>query len=115
MILFASLFFISVSVDIFVWLLLGWIRLQNGYYLPISSDDGKIAFLHKVSAETPARNKQSETLGSETPKFVHQRGDSLSSELKQALDKLVLERSVASVDDKAQVFNVRPAIHMDAM
>jgi len=98
--------------------LIGWIRLQNGYYLPISSDDKKIAFLHKVSAETPARNKQSETLGSETPKFrssVALTGDSLSSELKLALDKLSLEKTVSSIDDKAQVFNVRPAIHMDAM
>jgi hypothetical protein len=97
-------------------LFLGWIRLQNGYYLPISSDDGKIAFLHEVSAETPTRNKQSETLGSETPKFRRNtRGDSMSSELMLALDKISLERMVTPNDDKAQVFNVRPAIHMDAM
>jgi hypothetical protein len=90
--------------------------LQNGYYLPISSDDGNIAFLHQVSAETPARNKQSETLGSETPKFRKiSREDSISSELKLALDKISLERAVSPNDDKAQVFNVRPAIHMDAM
>jgi hypothetical protein len=30
----------------------GWIRLQNGYYLPMHSDDGKIAFLHKISARS---------------------------------------------------------------
>jgi hypothetical protein len=91
--------------------------LQSGYYLPISSDDGKIAFLHKASAETPTRNKQSETLGSETPKFRQSlpMKDSISFELKQALDKLSLERTVTPNDDKDHVFNVRPAIHMDAM
>ena len=27
----------------------GWIRLQNGYYLPMHSDDGVVPFLRKVS------------------------------------------------------------------
>ncbi|KAL7539988.1 hypothetical protein ACHAXR_010656, partial [Thalassiosira sp. AJA248-18] len=89
----------------------GWIRLQNGYYLPIISDDGLITFLHKVSTETHAKNQQRETLGSETPLFRNSLGGSNMSEL-----KLALETAVSSLsNDEAQMFNVRPAIHMDAM
>ena len=84
--------------------------MQNGYYLPITSDDRLITFLHKVSAETPASNRQSKTLGSESPKL--RSVDSVSSELKLAIDKLALE---STVDDTDHVFNVRPAVHMDAM
>ena len=39
----------------------------------------------------------------------------MSSELMLDLEKISLERTVTPNDDKAQVFNVRPAIHMDAM
>ena len=39
----------------------------------------------------------------------------MSSELMLALDKISLERMVTPNDDKAQVINVRPAIHMDTM
>jgi len=97
----------------------GWIRLQNGYYLPIESDDGNITFLHKVSTKSPSKNQQKETLGSETPLF--RRSDSLAnsgdnnanlSDLKLALESAV--RSSLTNDD-AKSFNVRPAIHMDAM
>jgi len=109
----------------------GWIRLQNGYYLPISSDDGKeITFLHAVSTETHAKNQQSKILGSETPLF---RGRSSSSfdagrrsiptdpskltDLKLALETAVssLSNDEAEFIDEAKAFNVRPSIHMDAM
>ena len=84
--------------------------MQNGYYLPITSDDRLITFLHKVSAKTPASNRQSKTLGSESPKL--RSVDSVSSQLKLDIDKLALE---STVDDTDHVFNVRPAVHMDAM
>jgi len=92
----------------------GWIRLQNGYYLPIASDDNEITFLHKVSTETHAKNQQSETLGSETPLFRDSIPGDISklSELKLALETAV---STSLTNDEAQRFNVRPAIHMDAM
>lgn len=89
--------------------------MQNGYYLPIASDDGLMTFLHKVSAETPASNRQKKTLGSESPKLRRTSFgdvDSVSSELKLAIDKLTLETTVDNTD---HVFNVRPAVHMDAM
>ena len=91
----------------------GWIRLQNGYYLPMQSDDGEITFLHSVSTETHAKNQQRETLGSETPMF---RGSMPGDPSKLPDLKLALETAVSSLsNDEAQLFNVRPAIHMDAM
>jgi len=96
----------------------GYVRLQNGYYLPIASDDGKITFLHEVSTTTHANNKQNKALGSETPLFRggSQRG-SIDATTTQLSDlKLELEKAVSSLsNDEAQAFNVRPAIHMDAM
>lgn len=88
----------------------GWIRLQNGYYLPISSDDGEITFLHKVSTEIPAKNQQRDALGSETPLYKGSFSND-SNELTLALQKAMCNITV----DEAQMFNVRPAIHMDAM
>ena len=94
----------------------GWIRLQNGYYLPMASDDGEITFLHQVSTEIHAKSQERESLGSETPLFRHSSipGDpSKLSELKLALETAV--SSLSLTNDEAQMFNVRPAIHMDAM
>lgn len=97
----------------------GWIRLQNGYYLPIECDDGKITFLHKVSTKTHAKNQQRETLGSETPLFrrmsISEGGENPTTNLSDL--KLALETAVQSslTNDEAMSFNVRPAIHMDAM
>ena len=47
----------------------GWIRLQNGYYLPIKSDCGGIPFLHKVSARAHPVNNGMKRVGSGTPLF----------------------------------------------
>lgn len=47
----------------------GWIRLQNGYYLPMQSEDGKIPFLHRVSARVQPSNSEMKRLGSTTPMF----------------------------------------------
>ena len=96
----------------------GWIRLQNGYYLPICSDDGRIRFLHEVSSETHASNQQKTALGSETPLFRPSVGniDNLP-DLKNALETAVssLSDEHQTFNDEARMFNVRPAIHMDAM
>ena len=92
----------------------GWIRLQNGYYLPIQSDDGEITFLQKVSTGTHAKNQQREALGSETPLF---RGSIPGDPSKLTDLKLALETAVSELsnDEALSQYNVRPAIHMDAM
>jgi len=94
----------------------GWIRLQNGYYLPMASDDGDIQFLHKVSTDTHAKNQQREALGSETPLFRANRG-SVATNSTQLLElKMALESAVSSLsDEEVKKYNVRPSIHMDAM
>ncbi|KAL3803173.1 hypothetical protein HJC23_003448 [Cyclotella cryptica] len=91
----------------------GWIRLQNGYYLPMYSDDGEINFLHKVSTKTHAKNQQQEQLGSVTPNF-HQ---SLpASDMQELVLKYSLEAAVnTSFCNETSMVNLRPAIHMDAM
>eukprot|EP00578_Thalassiosira_sp_NH16_P026569 CAMPEP_0181088328 /NCGR_PEP_ID=MMETSP1071-20121207/6728_1 /TAXON_ID=35127 /ORGANISM="Thalassiosira sp., Strain NH16" /LENGTH=521 /DNA_ID=CAMNT_0023170237 /DNA_START=93 /DNA_END=1654 /DNA_ORIENTATION=+ len=111
----------------------GWIRLQNGYYLPMASEDGQdITFLEKVSTETHAKNQQRQSLGSETPMFRRasstQKPPQDLADLKSALENAVSSslacdeaqmnnvRALSSrTNDEAQMFNVRPAIHMDAM
>jgi hypothetical protein len=46
-----------------------WIQLQNGYYLPIFSDDGRILFLQKVSSRAITSNTELKRIGSNTPLF----------------------------------------------
>ena len=115
-IFFAMMLSEFVCSPIFLSFSAGWIRLQNGYYLPMYSDDGSINFLHKVSTETHSRNKQRETLGSETPLFRSTTAPTTAMEeldLKSSLETAIKNVSICS--DEAQMFNVRPAIHMDAM
>ena len=96
----------------------GWIRLQNGYYLPMYSEDGEITFLHKAPSETHATNQQQVELGSETPQF-RQSLDADSMQklmLKQTLENAV--NSTLGANCNGSVIskpNLRPAIHMDAM
>eukprot|EP00557_Chaetoceros_sp_GSL56_P002214 CAMPEP_0176500564 /NCGR_PEP_ID=MMETSP0200_2-20121128/13630_1 /TAXON_ID=947934 /ORGANISM="Chaetoceros sp., Strain GSL56" /LENGTH=935 /DNA_ID=CAMNT_0017899263 /DNA_START=602 /DNA_END=3409 /DNA_ORIENTATION=- len=111
----------------------GWIRLQNGYYLPIASEDGKVTFLKQVSTSVHSSNTEKRTLGSTTPMFRPRmevigtqevgNGVALASLLEE---KLTLGPSALSEsgsmmlsgrNDKVQAKkeNVRPAIHMDAM
>jgi len=92
----------------------GWVRLRNGYYLPMESDDGEIKFLHKVSTKTHAKNQQKEALGSETPLFRGSMDKTAfeAGDIKFALEKAVLELADGA-DDQFNI--VRPAIHMDAM
>ena len=115
---------------------LGWIRLQNGYYLPITSDDGKVTFLKQVSTEVRSSNLEKKSLGSTTPMFRTTSMDTLdnpngSSNLSALLqDKLTLGPSVTSkkcnksldvlkeedtVDVVENEIGKRPCIHMDAM
>ncbi|KAL7567602.1 hypothetical protein ACA910_000199 [Epithemia clementina (nom. ined.)] len=115
----------------------GYIRLQNGYYLPIYSDDGKIPFLKKVSARAATSNTESKRMGSNTPLF--RSGD--PAENKEALSTLLDEevevethvngapKAVAenpetpavngavqpSAEPTTASDNLRAAIHMDAM
>jgi len=109
----------------------GWIRLQNGYYLPINSEDGSINFLRKVSTNIPTSNGEKRTLGSTTPMFRH--GGQLTAH-GSSHDFATLMKGTLSLDpstDSAEKIhgakatveknrnkendNVRPAIHMDAM
>jgi len=91
----------------------GWIRLQNGYYLPMYSDEVQITFLHQVAPETHSKNEQSQALGSATPQFRPSVGNvDTIPDLKDALETAV---KTSLCPQEAQMFNVRPAIHMDAM
>lgn len=105
----------------------GWIRLQNGYYLPLESEDGKVRFLRQVSTSVHSSNAEKRTLGSTTPMFRPNANSGLeingdNSGLTALLeDKLTLE--APSIFHKPEANgvkaenkdNVRPAIHMDAM
>ena len=94
----------------------GWIRLQNGYYLPMYSDDGEINFLRKVSTETHATARE---FGTETPHFRQSVAatDMQEFSLKSALETAV-NKSLGTGSNNTAISNtpnVRPAIHMDAM
>ena len=41
----------------------GWVRLQNGYYLPMSSEDGKIDYLFKMKRGTKSTNDGLDRIG----------------------------------------------------
>ena len=62
--------------------------MQNGYYLPMASDDGKIQFLHKVSKRTHASNEEKARLGSTTPMF---RGSVAAESGKSIVDGATLQ------------------------
>jgi len=116
----------------------GWIRLQNGYYLPIKSDDGKVSFLRQVSGKTHSSNEEKRSLGSTTPIFRPQSNNGMDInvgggsmalaallEEKLTLDPPTSDAKANAVNDlglkiqpenpNEETENVRPAIHMDAM
>eukprot|EP00545_Synedropsis_sp_CCMP1620_P000294 CAMPEP_0119008490 /NCGR_PEP_ID=MMETSP1176-20130426/3727_1 /TAXON_ID=265551 /ORGANISM="Synedropsis recta cf, Strain CCMP1620" /LENGTH=929 /DNA_ID=CAMNT_0006960827 /DNA_START=65 /DNA_END=2854 /DNA_ORIENTATION=- len=104
----------------------GWIRLQNGYYLPMHSDDTKIQFLHKVSTRTNPSNPEMKRIGSGTPLFrAADQGDTsdiasllagkLSVENQTSDTATVSTEEATSVDTDESRESVRAAIHMDAM
>ena len=121
----------------------GWIRLQNGYYLPMYSDDGnEIPFLKKVSARAVTSNTELKRMGGNTPLF---RSGDPGNESKAALSTLLggelevagsIKDTTTAVLETSSVLNVlngangaaqpqtepstgadqlRAAIHMDAM
>jgi Glutamate-cysteine ligase len=98
----------------------GWIRLQNGYYLPMTSDDGKIPFLRKVSTRTTTSNTEMKRIGSGTPLFRRNLPDQDS--LTTLLEGHVALSASPTTDSTEMAIeveeskeSVRAAIHMDAM
>jgi len=112
----------------------GWVRLQNGYYLPMHSEDGSVAFLHKVSSRAQPHNSEMKRIGSSTPLFRTNGFEKqdvksiINGKLELAdtdmLTSSLTSSSTASTSTKSvngssggsdTSENVRAAIHMDAM
>ncbi|GKY95326.1 hypothetical protein MPSEU_000494400 [Mayamaea pseudoterrestris] len=105
----------------------GWVRLQNGYYLPMKSDDGLIPFLHKVSSRAEASNSEMKRIGSSTPLFRARDFEKESLSMLLEGDVLVSTSGATAVltaapdivpngsDPRVGNDSVRAAIHMDAM
>jgi hypothetical protein len=106
----------------------GWIRLQNGYYLPMQSDDGTIPFLRKVSSRAQASNSEMKRIGSNTPLF--RSGDIEKKSLTALLGEeiqvngdsaltavLTMKDAGISIHEESRDGgdSIRAAIHMDAM
>ena len=102
----------------------GWVRLQNGYYLPMYSDDHKITFLHKVSSRVQPSNTELKFIGSTTPMFHLNVTPKVEQGITAILERenyvmngaatAVLPEPAAEVSPAIED-SVRPAIHMDAM
>lgn len=102
----------------------GWIRLQNGYYLPTQSDNGKVQFLHKVSARAKPTGTEIKHIGSGTPLFRTGEGEkrSLTALLDGAIEggditasAVMTKPRIATATSVVSDDSVRAAIHMDAM
>jgi DNA-binding ferritin-like protein (Dps family) len=98
----------------------GWIRLQNGYYLPIHSDNRKIEFLHKVSKRAQTQNTEMKRIGSNTPLFRGAEEDqenvaSLLGGTVAVAGSSAIEDSVESEKDDHANGTLRAAVHMDSM
>lgn len=66
--------------------------MQNGYYLPLASEDGKIQFLHKVSPTARSSNREKSKLGSTSPILRSESGTALHTKLDELDDdNLILE------------------------
>lgn len=102
----------------------GWIRLQNGYYLPMQSDDGTVQFLFKVSKRAQPQNTEMKRIGSNTPLFREAEQEDVASLLGGTVAIVEPTFSVHSTES-AEVTNgeeeatnferLRAAVHMDAM
>jgi len=103
----------------------GWIRLQNGYYLPMSSENGEIQFLHQVSTRTQPNNSEMKRIGSGTPLFRAAEQEDLAAMLggivsvsgsTAVAEALPKDPEPTPQDDQKNVIEtIRPAVHMDAM
>eukprot|EP00586_Coscinodiscus_wailesii_P019552 CAMPEP_0172506918 /NCGR_PEP_ID=MMETSP1066-20121228/199582_1 /TAXON_ID=671091 /ORGANISM="Coscinodiscus wailesii, Strain CCMP2513" /LENGTH=921 /DNA_ID=CAMNT_0013284207 /DNA_START=183 /DNA_END=2948 /DNA_ORIENTATION=- len=107
----------------------GWIRLQNGYYLPMESDDKTIRFLHKVNSRIHVSNEEQRNIGYSTPLF--RRSVASSKEVIEglgsggidisdgmgniAVSNLLDEKNLLPKVEDNDLDRVRAAIHMDAM
>jgi len=108
----------------------GWIRLQNGYYLPIESECG-CPFLHKVSSSIPSSNTEKRNLGSTSPTFyANSKQQLLPSDINGFTtlleQKLTIKQKSSAKEDSSKETKklmeksdvekkIRPAVHMDAM
>jgi len=102
----------------------GWIRLQNGYYLPMHSDDKSVPFLRKVSTRAQPSNAEMKRIGSGTPLFRSAEQEDVASLLggKVAIantaSSAVAEPeapAVSKVEESKSTETVRASVHMDAM
>jgi len=98
----------------------GWIRLQNGYYLPMHSDDGKVEFLHKVSKRAQTQNTEMKRIGSNTPLFRMAEEDqenvaTLLGGTVAVADASVNGNSSSDEKDNPSGDMLRAAVHVDAM
>jgi Glutamate-cysteine ligase len=103
----------------------GWIRLQNGYYLPMQSDDGKVPFLHKVSKRAPTLNTEMKRIGSNTPLFKGSEQEDVASMLGgkvAVVDPPTINGAATASPEKddnsekeIHEDTLRAAVHMDAM
>jgi Glutamate-cysteine ligase len=101
----------------------GWIRLQNGYYLPMQSDDGKVQFLFKVSKRAQPQNTEMKRIGSNTPLFKRAEKEDVASLLGGTV--AVVEPDIDGESTSSETPNgdsettkserLRAAVHMDAM
>ena len=110
----------------------GWVRLQNGYYLPSVSEDGKVKFLHQVSTRAIPSNPEMKRIGSNSPLFRSSGSeqDEIASLLEGKATEVKRQLSSETLHDMAKIDHlafpnaasspensesVRAAIHMDAM
>lgn len=104
---------------------LGWIRLQNGYYLPMQSDDGKVQFLFKVSKRAQPQNTEMKRIGSNTPLFRGASGEQEDVATLLGGTVAMVESGVNGEAVSSETQNEEPdtsgherlraAVHMDAM
>jgi hypothetical protein len=103
----------------------GWIRLQNGYYLPMHSDDGNIQFLHKVSNRATPQNTEMKRIGSSTPLFKATDQENVASMLGGRIamvDEAAVKGATRATVEKEEENekevsqdSLRASVHMDAM
>jgi len=107
----------------------GWIRLQNGYYLPMHSVDGEISFLSKISTRANHTNdgEVKKVLGSPTALFRGADQTELSGSMLNGDIAIAPPAVTATVIDEKKTDtgspispkkpreSVRAAVHMDAM
>ena len=105
-----------------------WIRLQNGYYLPVSSEDGRITYLRKQSSRARSTHDGMDRSGFPSPALTPKKsagGDRAVDDLDIGMSRTMSGASLgsaSSADDSAEgrgggtgLSDVKPAIHMDAM